>query len=286
VEFKEKVSGLDSEDLVAFANSSDGGSILIGVREINRPDGTQSGEPVGHKVDDGTRLQIMDKALSCSPPVQIDITIENLNAVPFLRVDIPSGSQKPYATKSGTYKIRENGRNGPIHPPQLLKMFMEHEGEQFKMRFAEATARIDEQLKATLEGVANLESGISEKIESIGSNLGWADYKVGETTDSIDAVQALVRHLIQESNSQTERLRAIARKVEAADPVKRRAEERLRNAIMEQLKKEPEIIKKIRADEITLQLKGPDVAEFDEVEANKIFTDVLKEIITVKKTTK
>lgn len=66
VEYKERVKGLSPEDLVAFANSDDGGTILIGVREIKAAGGRQIGEPIGHPIDDDTRLQIMGKALSCT----------------------------------------------------------------------------------------------------------------------------------------------------------------------------------------------------------------------------
>jgi ATP-dependent DNA helicase RecG len=123
VDYKEKVKGLHAEDLVAFASSENGGAILIGVREVAGRNGKQKGEPVGHPIDDDSRLQMMGKALSCSPPIQVEIFVENLGHLPFFRVEIPSGAHKPYAANSGTYKIREDGRNNPLLPEQLLKMF-------------------------------------------------------------------------------------------------------------------------------------------------------------------
>ena len=57
VDYKERVKGLHADDLVAFANSIDGGAILIGIQEATAADGTQIGEPIGHPVDDDTRLQ-------------------------------------------------------------------------------------------------------------------------------------------------------------------------------------------------------------------------------------
>jgi hypothetical protein len=50
VDYKEKVKGLHAEDLVAFANSENGGAILIGVREVAGRNGKQKGEPVGHPI--------------------------------------------------------------------------------------------------------------------------------------------------------------------------------------------------------------------------------------------
>ena len=58
VDYKEKVQGSHAEDLVAFANSDTSGAILIGVREKMTPDGNQIGEPIGHPMDDATRLQL------------------------------------------------------------------------------------------------------------------------------------------------------------------------------------------------------------------------------------
>lgn len=278
IEFKEKASGLDAEDLVAFANTTHGGTILIGVREATNASGIQTGVPVGHSVDDAVRLQILDKALSCSPPVRVELAIENADSKPFMRVTVPPGTQRPYSTKSGTYKIREDGRNAPLHPPQLLKMFIEREAEEFGRRFTEATTQISDRLNATLHGVAELEDSIAEKIEKIGRDLGWADYKMGDTADTIETVEALVRHLIKEADTLTQRLRAIVRKVDAADPVKQQAEERLKKAIIDQLRQNPDLLKTIKEGKGDLSLKGKDVAEFDKNEAQKIFQAALKEM--------
>lgn len=68
VDYKEQVRGLHAEDLVAFANSEHGGAILVGIREISGHNTKQKGEPIGLVIDDDSRLQIMGKALSCSPP--------------------------------------------------------------------------------------------------------------------------------------------------------------------------------------------------------------------------
>jgi ATP-dependent DNA helicase RecG len=177
VDYKEKVKGLHAEDLVAFANSENGGAILIGVREVAGHDGKQKGEPIGHPIDDDSRLQIMGKALSCSPPGQVEVFVENLGHLPFFRVEIPSGAHRPYATNSGTYKIREDGRNNPLLPEQLLKMFLEREGEEFRARFSEATGQLESRMTEALGLVENLEYVISGKIEDIGSSLGWRNIR-------------------------------------------------------------------------------------------------------------
>jgi len=70
VDYKENLKGLHAEDLVAFANSANGGAILVGVEEFTSTAGIQQGRPVGCPVDDAARLQVLSKALSCSPAVE------------------------------------------------------------------------------------------------------------------------------------------------------------------------------------------------------------------------
>jgi hypothetical protein len=275
VEFKEKVSGLESEDLVAFANSEGGGSILIGVKESADLSGMQVGAIVGHRVDDGTRLQILDKAQSCHPPVQIEIVVENLNDKPFLRIEIPSGNQKPYSTKSGTYKIRESGRNAALYAPQLLKIFMEKEGNEFKRRFSDATGQIADRLSALVQSIATLEEEISDKVESIGTELGWADYKVDDTRDGIDTVQALMGSLVKTAKEQTERIRAISKKVDAQDPVKSRAEAAVRSEILKGLKEKPNFVDLLRAGKAKVELQGTSLEEFEKDELVRIVQETV-----------
>ena len=45
VDYKEKVKGLNSEDLVAFINSRKGGAILIGICEVAENHEKRQGEP-------------------------------------------------------------------------------------------------------------------------------------------------------------------------------------------------------------------------------------------------
>ncbi|HXN89563.1 MAG TPA: RNA-binding domain-containing protein [Methylocella sp.] len=276
VDYKEKVKGFHAEDLVAFANSNEGGAILIGVREATTSTGVQIGEPIGHPVDDDTRLQILGKALSCSPPVQIEIVVENLGSKPFYRIEIPSGSHKPYATNSGTYKIREDGRNNPLHPEQLLKMFLEREGEEFSRRFTEATSRLDERMANALSSVENLEDVISSKIEEIGSTLGWAEFKTSDAADTIETVQSQVASLVREARKQTQRLRAIVRKVDAEDPVKQEEEEDVRKKLAEKLKKNPELLRAIIKGKPSVSIEMSGTAELDEDDLKRLLAEVAK----------
>ncbi len=83
VEFKESGNNFKGEDLVSFANSEYGGTILIGVKEIKDKDGNQKGKVVGCSVGDKEKLSLISKAQQCSPPVDLEVFIENMNTTPF-----------------------------------------------------------------------------------------------------------------------------------------------------------------------------------------------------------
>lgn len=148
VEFKESVSGLDSSDIVSFANSERGGTILIGIRETKTAKGQQRGQIIGCPIGDKEKLKILSKVNSCIPEVYVEIYVENLNSKPFFRVEIPSGEDKPYCTSGGTYKIRGDGITQNLTPTQLLNLFVTKESERFLKHFREATNVLEKYLEA------------------------------------------------------------------------------------------------------------------------------------------
>lgn len=141
VDFKANAK-VEAEDLVAFANSADGGMLLLGVEEVT-VDGVQQGSVVGCRVDDDARLAIVNKAAACIPPVTVSVQVEWEGEKAFFAVTIPSGDDKPYCTANGTYKIRGDGRNVPLVPSSLLNLLLEREGGRFLWRFREATANLE-----------------------------------------------------------------------------------------------------------------------------------------------
>lgn len=143
VEFKESISGVKSDDLVAFANSAEGGTILIGIRETTTADGHQRGMIIGCDVGDKAKLTLLNRAATCVPPVELELFVENLGDTPFFRVEIPSGRHKPYCTGGGTYKIRGNARTNTLTPSRLLNLFMESESQRFLQRFTAATQQLE-----------------------------------------------------------------------------------------------------------------------------------------------
>lgn len=177
VEFKESISGLDSSDIVSFANSERGGVILIGIREIKTQNGQQRGEIIGCPIGDKDKLKILSKVNSCIPEINVEIFVENLSSKPFFRVEIPGGADKPYCTSGGTYKIRGDGITQNLNPSQLLDIFITKESDRFLKHFREATNVLG-LVKDLDEKIYKMDNGIFEMkkaITSISRKLGIDD---------------------------------------------------------------------------------------------------------------
>ncbi len=123
VDFKRSPEGIHAEDFVSFANSEAGGQLLIGVDE-QTVENAQIGIIRGCDVTDATILSILNKAVSCIPPVSIDIFIENLSTQPILRIVVPSSTTKPHCTPKGIYCRRDGSRNRPLQPTDFSKSFL------------------------------------------------------------------------------------------------------------------------------------------------------------------
>ena len=279
VDYKEKVKGLHAEDLVAFANSEDGGCILIGVKEDTDSNGQQVGVPVGCKTDDEAKLQIMGRALSCSPPIQIEIFVENTSSAPFFRVEIPSGSQKPYCTNSGTYKIRENARNQAIHPEQLLSMFLEREGEEFRYRFSQVAGDLEQKMASTLDIVGDLENVISLKIDEISSSMGMAEYEASSAKSTIEDVESYTHAIHRKSKSLEKRLKALLSHFEANDPVKEEAKEEVYGWLIKQLEEDEELLKAAKEGQsLSFTLNSENAAELDKKDLQELLARAVREL--------
>ena len=156
VDFKQSPD-VDAGDIVAFANAS-GGTLLLGVKEDRRPDGTEFRQVIGCQADDKNRLRVLQKAAGCSPQIDVHIQFENVAKLPIIRVDVPAGKSKPYSTGGGTYKIRENGNNKPLLPSHLLSLFLESETRHFVSAFKNVGSDLTNQL--------------TEAIRATGTNIG------------------------------------------------------------------------------------------------------------------
>lgn len=167
VDFKRQLSGLASADLVAFANSPTGGTILIGVDEIVGNNGLQRGMAVGCPVGDKEKLIIINKAENCVPPIEVEVYVENADSLPFFRIEIPPGPDKPYCTRKGIYAIRGDGRTKALLPGRLLSLFMETEAEQFFARFREATGELELSLTVLKSQVVDEFADLLARVEKM-----------------------------------------------------------------------------------------------------------------------
>lgn len=160
VDWKREISGLDSQDIVAFANSEKGGSILIGVEETKDNEGRQRANILGCACNEESKRNILSKAQNCIPSIEVEIIIENTDKKSFYRIEIPSGEHKPYCTQKGVYKIRDDGHNKAITPNKMLSMFIEIEGDEFLKRFKEAGREIK-------NNISDLSGDINEALEKL-----------------------------------------------------------------------------------------------------------------------
>jgi ATP-dependent DNA helicase RecG len=183
VDFKRQLSGLASADLVAFANSPTGGAILIGVDEVAGNNGLQRGVIVGCPVGDKERLIILNKAESCVPPIDVEVYVENADEIPFLRIEIPSGADKPYCTRKGIYAIRGDGRTKALLPGRLLTLFLETEAEQFFARFRAATGELEGSLKVLKSQVVDEFADLLNRVERMEAEIAASLQRISRTAD-------------------------------------------------------------------------------------------------------
>ena len=188
VEFKESVNGLESSDIVSFANSDSGGTILIGIREAKSPNGQQRGEIIGCPIGDKEKLKILSKVASCVPDITAEIIVENLNDKPFFRVEIPSGADKPYCTSGGTYKIRGDGITQNLNPTQLLNIFIAKENDRFLKHFREATDVFEKNLLDTKEIISARINEISDMVDTMKSNISVSLESITESAKKAEGL--------------------------------------------------------------------------------------------------
>ncbi|MEH6579083.1 MAG: ATP-binding protein [Amphritea sp.] len=184
VDFKREINGIKSRDLVSFANSSYGGTILVGVDEYTSEDGLQRGRVVGCMVDDTARLSLINKATDCYPIVDIELYIENVAQQPFFRIEIPSGSKQPYCTQRGEYAIRADARSRALYPEELLAMFMDREGELFLSRFKDAVYQLEHRLGVMDHAFGDGMLQLTTHLEELDSQVRRTLSRVDQMTDS------------------------------------------------------------------------------------------------------
>lgn len=276
VDFKRTVDGLQTDDLVAFANRNEGGVILLGVAEQAKSDGSQIGVVVGCDITDGAVLQILNKAISCVPPIPIKIFAENTADKPILRVQVLPSNSRPHSTPKGVYCRRDGSRNRPLHPTELLEIFLTSEGRVFAERFQESAAKI-------VDGLDDLEASLEKRIQSIGDQLGWAEFKVGDTEDTVDTILALVRGLGNETADITSRLRSLFRQDNRNDPVREKARVDLLERTKTQFASDPDLVKNIKKElekkgSVELKINGISTRELEQSDISEVINEAINSI--------
>jgi predicted HTH transcriptional regulator len=187
VEFKESLSGLQSEDLVAFANTTEGGTILIGIRDDKDENGRQVGKIIGCEVGDKGRLTILDKANSCRPPVNVEISSHEIDAKSIYVIEIKSGEFKPYCTNGGTYRIRGDGQKRSLYPNELLSLFMESERNKFIDSFKDATRELEENLQQTRDILLNETARMVKRLHDFDKSITKTLDEIYSSADNADS---------------------------------------------------------------------------------------------------
>lgn len=222
IEYKKSLSDLSNEDIVAFANSDSGGTILVGVEEYKTSEGRQRGRIVGCPVGDKEKIGIVSRAENCIPPIKLDIIIENSNKHPFFRIEIQAGSDKPYCTPGGTYKTRGDGHNIPLSPSRLLSIFMENESHDFIQKFRATTRELEIRLEAVLYRLDE----VHDSVEFVSSDIADARSVSDEATSTAEQVVEKADEISASSNALHEKLDVLLDhfKIENPDVARQKAE--------------------------------------------------------------
>lgn len=269
-DFKRAPEGISADDLVAFANSAPGGTILAGVDERTGIDGAQVGVVVGCNVSDAAILQIANKALSCLPPIALEVQIENLGTLPFLRIDVPSSATKPHCTPKGVYCRRDGSRNRALHPSELLQIFLESEARAFAQKFEAAAGRISDDL-------IDLQETLDSSIQSMANQLGWADSKLGDTEDTLSSILNYVHRLNAETNDVVTRLRTMFRQDKRKDPIREREWKKLRDEIVDQILNDKKLHEAIETKKsMSIKAEGKAAEELTKDDLGSIFHEAVQ----------
>lgn len=235
VDFKQTAKSITPDDLVAFANSETGGVLLVGVKEKSEENGRQFGQVIGHPIGDSEVSLILGKALSCHPPVRVDIQFENTNRKPIIRIDIPSSEVRPHCSEKGTYTIRNGNRNIGLRPQQLLAIFMDAEAATFSKRFSEAANEIKIQMASVASVVEDLEDVISDKIDQISWNIDSAESEAQDAASTVREALAYSSAAFNRTKDNEVRLDALLKHLSVVDPIRSKAEAEIRSSIREHL---------------------------------------------------
>jgi hypothetical protein len=119
VAFKPSAAALEAEDLVALANTEDGGTIVLGLEPA--PKRRRKAEPtvVGCSLTVATRKAIASLAQACVPPVEVTVSEAVHQRKKLVRIDVAKSDARPHCTASGTYVVRDGDAIVPLTRDRL-----------------------------------------------------------------------------------------------------------------------------------------------------------------------
>lgn len=121
VSFKPSAAVLEEEDLVALANTADGGSIVLGIESKKR--GRKAVLTVtGCALSVAVRKAITGKAEACIPPVAVAVSEAVHGGKKVVRIDVEASAARPHCSSRGAYVVRDGGATVPLTREQLAAL--------------------------------------------------------------------------------------------------------------------------------------------------------------------
>jgi hypothetical protein len=121
------------------------------------------------------------------------------------------------------------------------------------------------------ETIEELKDDVSTEISSIGSQLGWADFKLGDTEDSMTAIKQMVLGLRSEISESSKRQLSILGHLSIADPVRELALLNLKEKMVRDLRDKPSVVAHLKSSGARVEITAPDFGSIrytkEEIEA-------------------
>ncbi len=211
LEFKVVAKAIECEDLVAFANSRQGGKIVVGIADKRETEFITKEDVVGCTTSDKEMNTITGKARSCIPPVVVKVSVQIIEEKRCFVVSIPSSPQKPHCTATGLYKIRRNTSNDPLTPGLLLALYLELEAENFISRFKDATKELEEQVESVSSTLKDQMGDLSLFLADFNKEIQQSLSEIGEyasdAQDRVEGVEETLGMMQSENETNEDQLR-------------------------------------------------------------------------------